>query len=190
MPGPRRRPLAERFWSHVDKNGPIIRPDLGPCWVWTAFCHKSGYGRIMIDRRPAGAHRVSFQLANGAIGEGMDVLHRCDHRPCVRPDHLFEGTALDNLTDMVAKRRQCKGSIHRPAEIAPTVGSRPGAAGENGYQHVLTEALVIDFCRRYRAGVSLSVLALEAGVTKDTVWKAVTGRTWKHVVLPQGAAVG
>lgn len=25
----------QRFWAKVDKNGPVVRPELGPCWIWT-----------------------------------------------------------------------------------------------------------------------------------------------------------
>ena len=36
--GRKKEPLGERFWSKVDKNGPIPshRPELGPCWIWIA----------------------------------------------------------------------------------------------------------------------------------------------------------
>ena len=75
------------------------------CWEWTgALTH--GYGNV---RRQAysdsKAHRLAWQMAYGPIPEGMQVLHHCDNRKCVRPDHLFLGTAADNLYDMLAKGR-------------------------------------------------------------------------------------
>lgn len=102
----RSMPAEERFWSKVDKNGPEARPGLGPCWLWTAFVKDNGYGNF---GRGAGdgvySHRYSFELASGAIPEGLCVLHRCDVRHCVRPDHLFLGTELDNAQDRDAKGR-------------------------------------------------------------------------------------
>jgi hypothetical protein len=96
--------FAERFWARVDKSG---EPDT--CWPWTGA--KSGeYGALAVldengawRRRPA--HRVSYELVNGAIPNGMLVCHRCDNPPCVRPDHLFLGTHKDNSDDKVAKGR-------------------------------------------------------------------------------------
>jgi hypothetical protein len=79
-------------------------PELGPCWVWTKST-SHGYGAFGIERRVHKAHRVAFQWMVGPIPEGLCVLHRCDNRPCVRPDHLFLGTRPDNTADMMAKGR-------------------------------------------------------------------------------------
>ena len=88
----KKRPLAERFWSHVEKTD--------GCWLW-----KGGGDRYGIfDKR--GAHRVSWKLANGkSIPKGMEVCHHCDNGLCVRPDHLFLGTQSDNLIDCSKKGR-------------------------------------------------------------------------------------
>lgn len=113
-----RRPLIERFWSHVNKSGPIPphRPELGPCWIWTAKVHRLGYGQLEIGSRTDGTRRTTsphilaleWQLGR-SLAEGCWALHRCDNRACVRNDgessHLFEGTRDDNFGDMVAKGR-------------------------------------------------------------------------------------
>lgn len=88
-------PLEERFWGKVD----ISSHD--GCWLWTAHCNKGGYGKI--DGKIAS--RVSWELTNGAIPEGLDVCHHCDNPKCVNPTHLFLGTASDNLKDSVLKGR-------------------------------------------------------------------------------------
>lgn len=96
-----RRPEAERFWEKVKKTP--------SCWLWTG-AHKDGrwpYGVLGggASRVPKLAHRVSWELHHGPIPDGMNVLHKCDNPPCVRPDHLFLGTLSDNTQDMVAKGR-------------------------------------------------------------------------------------
>ena len=107
--GPR-TDLGERFWSKVDKNGPVPEhmPHLGPCWLWTAARQQgSGYGLFGMHGASALAHRVVWELAHGEIPPDLFVLHQCDTRACVRPDHLFLGNHQENMTDMVNKRRQC-----------------------------------------------------------------------------------
>src|SRR5687767_4720826 len=94
---PASRPLSERFWEKVRKTD--------GCWLWTASRNAKGYGQIMYQRRPIHAHRVSWQLANGPIPDGLCVLHRCDNPQCVNPGHLFLGTIVDNNRDMFAKGR-------------------------------------------------------------------------------------
>lgn len=76
------------------------------CWIWRGNVRvRGGYGRLGYCGRPQLAHRVAYQIFVGPIPEGMDVCHRCDNPPCVRPDHLFVGTALDNIKDSIKKGR-------------------------------------------------------------------------------------
>lgn len=98
---PIRESLEARFWSKVAKSS--------SCWNWTSVTSK-GYGRIRygVDRQCkwGPAHRVSWEIHYGNIPEGLWVLHHCDNPKCVRPKHLFLGSALDNSRDMMAKGRQ------------------------------------------------------------------------------------
>jgi hypothetical protein len=88
--------LSERFWSKVQKTD--------CCWNWIGSI-TDGYGYFKVGGKTLKATRVSWELANGPIPEGLWMLHHCDNRKCVRPDHLFPGTQQDNVDDMMAKGR-------------------------------------------------------------------------------------
>ena len=91
--------MRERFFNKVEVDGE------SGCHVWTGARNVWGYGRVHWGGKMYSAHRVAWKFAHGAIPDGKFVLHRCDNRGCVNPDHLFLGTAKDNARDMVAKGR-------------------------------------------------------------------------------------
>ena len=109
-------PLSKRFWLHVDKNGPTIRPELGPCWVWKGTVSTGGYAQISENRKTLRANRVAWFLTTGKWPNPF-ACHKCDNPLCVRFSHLFEGTNADNAKDMAQKGR-CKGvPPHVPGEL-------------------------------------------------------------------------
>lgn len=95
----------ERFWSLVNKE-PGLGPD-GDCWEWGGSKVK-GYGSFSHNSRTIQAHRFIWQLINGPIDDGFNVLHRCDNPACVRPSHLFLGTQGDNVRDCIRKGRNSR----------------------------------------------------------------------------------
>jgi hypothetical protein len=80
----------ERFWVKVDKSGPVppARPDLGPCWLWTAKINQYGYGDFGLRSRLVKAHRLSYTILVGSIPDGLTLDHLCRVRNCVNPRHL------------------------------------------------------------------------------------------------------
>lgn len=90
------------FHKGVDRstgNGPH-----GDCWLWTKSLQASGYGNAW-DGAVTTAHRLSYRIHHGDIPKGLDVMHSCDVRHCVNPDHLSVGTRSQNMRDAKAKGR-------------------------------------------------------------------------------------
>lgn len=105
--------VGERFWAKVDKNGPVVRDEIGPCWLWTGgddgrSAQGEGYGKFLFNGVYRRAHRVSYIMANGGIEDGLCVMHMCDTPKCVNPEHLRAGTLKDNMQDMISKGRKGK----------------------------------------------------------------------------------
>lgn len=75
------------------------------CWVWTGHTVNSGYGLFYFNSTPTLAHRASYEMYKGPITSGMEILHSCDNKKCVNPDHLSLGTRGDNIRDQYAKGR-------------------------------------------------------------------------------------
>lgn len=139
-----------RFWSKVDKTG--------ECWVWRACIGNHGYGQFGLRPSYVLAHRFSYELANGPIGVGLCVLHRCDNRRCVNPEHLFLGTRTDNARDRDAKGRAPYGERHPMAK--------------------LTAMQVADIRAQHAAGAGKEDLAARFGVTESNVGLILRRQTW------------
>lgn len=105
---PSKRTPEQRFWEKVDKDGPIPehKPELGPCWIWTALVNRgTGYGQFYPQHgATVGAHRYSYELANGPIPEGLQVHHECHTRRCVHPNHLRASTRAENMAQRKVRR--------------------------------------------------------------------------------------
>lgn len=156
------RPAAERFWVKVDKTG--------DCWIFTGAINDRGYGCFRFDcvRTMELAHRVSWELANGPIPDGLCVLHHCDNPPCVRVDHLFLGTRADNAADCGMKGRW---NPH----------GRTTVCGEAHPDARLTNTDVLAIRHDYEQGVFQRVLAERFGVSQGTIHDVVVRKTWKHL---------
>jgi hypothetical protein len=152
---------ACRFWHKVKKTD--------GCWVWTAASAAPGgrgdnenRGRFYYLGRLSVAPKVSWELSHGPIPKGLFVCHHCDNPICVRPEHLFLGTAADNMADMSAKGRHVAGRM-------------PGALN---HKAKLREDQVIAIRNDSRR---LSVVAADYGVSKNQIWLIRKGYAWKHL---------
>ncbi len=154
----KKRPLEDRFNEKVDKTKSETFWGGKRCHEWTGHVMPNGYGQINIDRRANYVHRVSWEMNYGPIPIGQYVLHRCDNRKCVNPEHLFLGTFHENMDDMVAKNRQ--------------------AAGERNSHAKLTNEAV----RAIRSSsLKQQELAEMFGVTQPTISEVQSGKIWRLV---------
>jgi hypothetical protein len=106
-PRPVQTPM-ERFKAKV-----VVTPS--GCHEWTGPRNNRGYGRFLLDGRQLMANRWLYQQIKGPIPAGMHLCHSCDNPPCVNLDHLWVGTASENMRDMSAKgrfRNQNTGKTH------------------------------------------------------------------------------
>lgn len=155
--------LEFRFWSKVQKS-----ESPNGCWTWQASINSGGYGLFnsgianggKIDR----AHRVSWTLTNGPIPDGLDVLHRCDNRKCVRPDHLWLGTQRDNTMDCERKGR----AIH--------------PRGEEHGRRKLTSEQVLEI-RRLHDAENLGCVRLSRmfNVSANNIKLILRRKYWNHI---------
>lgn len=149
--------FEKRFWSYVVKTK--------NCWLWIGY--KPGgklYGSISKDSHGnmIKAHRASYILHIDSIPEGMNVCHTCDNPSCVRPEHLFLGSVLDNNRDCVRKNRH-------------SIGIKNGSAK-------LTETQIREIKNKYiPKQYSTTKLSKEYGVTQPTIYNIVTNKTWRHI---------
>ena len=94
----------------------VPEPNSG-CWIWIGPLFTNGYGSICVggrnNRKNHLAHRVSYALHYGKYPpRAKVVMHKCDVKCCVNPEHLTLGTQYDNMRDMVTKGRHTKTRLH------------------------------------------------------------------------------
>lgn len=150
-----RRPAQLRFWERVS-----VQTE--GCWEWLGSIWGQGYGSICEHGIQKYAHRFMWELFYGPILPGQNVLHHCDNRRCVRPDHLFLGSIADNNADKEMKGR----------------GNH--AVGRRNRSAKLTEKDVLEI-REKRGIVTGQELARQKGVSGATISSIQRRQLWKYL---------
>ena len=146
-----------KFWDNVRKTP--------TCWLWVGTemggvsgDHYGGFGKRY-------AHHVSYELRFGPIPEGLNVLHRCDNRKCVR--HIYAGTQSENLLDMYRKGRNTQ-NVNPPL-------------GEDAPNSKISEGTVREIRTQRKRGATYKQLMAFSGLSKRQVGRIVHGQSWTHL---------
>lgn len=150
--------IERRFWNKVDKSG--------DCWLWTASKQHYGYGAFWNGKKLVPAHRWIYQRIHGEFPSSTHICHRCDVPSCVRPDHLFAGTAHDNIRDCISKGRN-------------RIGFRNRGIGVK--QSKLNDKSVVEIRKMYKQGWTQVELGKKFGVSHRAIGYVLRRVTWDHV---------
>lgn len=136
-------------------NKRVMPEPMSGCWLWIGVLHDTGYGRMLFHGVMDYAHRWAYRIHKGEIGDNF-VLHNCDNKLCVNPDHLFLGTHQDNVQDMYRKGRGLKTRVRLNQSVADQI-----------------RILLL-------GGSNKSELALRFNVSKTTITRIVKNQTFTN----------
>jgi hypothetical protein len=192
-----------KFWSLVDKNGPLWNGT--PCWLWTGGKQSAGYGTY----RQRLVHRRAYTLLRGAIHRALKLDHLCRRPICCNPDHLEPVTHAENLRRGNGAHIIKTGRCHRGHEVTGKNAyiSRKGnvqcrkchADYQNARYHAVRRAAGIapgfpsgssrtnsklkevDIPIIRQSTLSLRKLGAMFGVSGQTIKDIKVRRVWKHI---------
>jgi len=147
----------KRFLSKIQKTD--------ACWIWIGTIKPNGYGQFGLNYKIHYAHRFAYKLFIGEITKDLCVLHKCDNRRCVNPNHLFLGTLKDNVEDCIKKGRNKLPPILR---------------GENHGSSKLKLSDVVAIRRMYQQKeYTMVFLGKLFGVKKSQISKIINKKLWR-----------
>ena len=153
--------IKEKGEKLMDESMPI--PETGCRIAMCAVDRSNGYAMTCAEGKPIRAHRLSYLCFRGDIPAGLSVLHKCDTRTCINPEHLWIGTHRDNTQDMLRK------------------GRGGHLCGERASRAKLNARQVVEIRKRYGEGESQAELSRAFRVSGPSIHGIVNGIYWKHL---------
>lgn len=133
---------------------------LSDCWHWRGHITKFGYGRLTFNGRMQLAHRVSYETFKGSIPDGLFVMHSCDNRGCINPEHLSLGTYADNRRDCLRKGRW----------------SMKAKRDFDHHSNTVTPEALMTWREMRSRGISYAEIGRQTGAGTMVVWYAINKR--------------
>ncbi len=167
------RYIPQNFWENASWDDKILRWKKyfemhvirqSGCWLWNGYL-SDGYGIMSAGKKLERAHRVSYMIHKGNIPKDKIVLHNCDVRSCVNPDHLRLGTHKDNADDKYKRNRDNHphGEKHSSAKLSSN------------------DVLKIRKDLQKEEYGMLSKLARQYDVCVSVIWTIKTKKTWRKI---------
>ncbi len=132
------------------------------CQLTMTHLTKDGYGRVRLGKQMVLAHRLAWALHNGADPADKVVMHACDNRACLNPEHLVLGTQKENIQDCVNKRRN------------------RGGVGERNVKAKLAPGDVFEI-RSMGPDADIACTAARYGICEQSVRNVIGRVTWGHL---------
>ena len=125
-----------------------------PCWVWQHHISTNGYARMNIAGRSVGIHRLNYERKHGRVPPGKDLDHLC--APYGGPRHCVNPDHVEPVTRAENLRR--------------------------GRGVKLSEREVLEIRRRFiDEGEPHDHLTREFGISRNSLWAIVSGKSWADV---------
>ncbi len=167
-----RKNTKEFFESKIQKTD--------SCWNWIGSVNNSGYGCIRFNGKRYGTHRLSYEFYIGSIPDNLFVLHKCDNRKCVNPNHLWLGTQSDNLLDCNKKKRS-GGQYRWTRENNPNTGKSASKkvrdavskAKQRPFRVISSEGKMIE-------GINLTQFCKDRNLNQGAMWSVIAGKIRYH----------
>lgn len=163
--------LTREYCSTLCKiHGSVRKCRKSKCWEWKGLLHPNGYAYTTNyeTEKKAHVHRLSYEIFKGQIPEGLYVCHSCDNRKCVNPDHLWVGTATENMQD--ARK---KGRLEHVKLMA--------VKGENNPNAKLNNEKVREIKKLLNENIRPTVIARKYQVNSGVIYLIRDKKAWKHI---------
>jgi HNH endonuclease len=149
--------------------------------MWLGALSTDGYAFFTYFGVARRAHRWVYEEAVGPIPRGIYVLHRCGHRLCMRPEHLYLG---DHAS---MRQRDAFGRTARGQRHTSKTNPERAVSGEDHWDTRLDWTTVRRIRSRHIDGESTRALASTYRVSQKTVLKITSGRAWREPTQPSEA---